>query len=105
MRIWITAIAIAVAVAACTGDAPNDERACAGNLYDTCAEEHECMSGVCHNFVTQGYQVCATGCTVGNDTPCMTTADGRQATCVAVTSGGTVGICTPPAANACKHSP
>jgi hypothetical protein len=101
MRIWIATVALALA--ACTGDAPTGDRTCAGNLYDSCSDEHNCTSGNCHNFNTQSFQVCSVNCTVGDDTPCMTTDDGRKATCVAVT--GTVGICTPPAANACKAAP
>ena len=100
MRTLITAVALLVA--ACTGDAPSGDRACAGNLYDTCADEHECMSGNCHTFASQSFQVCSANCTVGDDAPCMTTADGRKATCAAI-AGGPAGICTPPAANACTR--
>lgn len=103
MRMWI--ITVVLLVSACTGDAPAGDRTCAGNLYDACADEHQCMSGNCHNFTAQAFQVCSVTCTVGDDTPCMTTADGRKATCAAVVAGGTAGICTPPAANDCKLGP
>jgi len=95
--------ALVVLFAACSGDAPTAaERACDGTLYDACSDEHDCTSSNCHNFMTQQFQVCSTGCTVGDDSPCMTTSDGKKATCVA-TGSGPGGICTPPAANPCKH--
>lgn len=59
------------------------------------------MSGNCHNFMAQSFQVCSVACTVGDDAPCMTTFDGRKASCVAI-AAGSPGICTPPAANDCK---
>jgi hypothetical protein len=91
-----------VLVAACSGDAPTADRTCDGTLYDACSDEHDCMSSNCHNFMTQQFQVCSTGCTVGDDSPCMATSDGKKATCV-MTGAGPGGICTPPAANLCKH--
>jgi hypothetical protein len=94
--------ALLVLFAACSGDAPTGDRTCDGTLYDACSDEHDCMSSNCHNFMTQQFQVCSTGCTVGDDSPCMATSDGKKATCVAIASGPG-GICTPPAANPCKH--
>ena len=91
-----------VLLAACSGDAPTGDRSCDGTLYDACSDEHDCMSSNCHNFMTQQFQVCSTGCTVGDDSPCMTTSDGKKATCAA-TGSGPGGICTPPAANPCKR--
>ena len=79
---------------ACTGDQPG-QRTCTRTLYDACQQEHDCASGNCHNFAAEGFQVCSTSCTVGNDAPCMATLDGRPATCKA-------GICTPPEPNDCK---
>jgi len=95
MRMAI-AMLLVLLVGACTGGEPANNRTCAGNLYDTCLQEHDCMSGNCHNFMVEGFQVCSTTCTPGDDTPCMTTLDGQKATC---SSGG---ICTPPAPNDCK---
>lgn len=89
------AMLLGVLLGACTGDEPASNRTCAGNLYDTCQQEHDCMSGNCHNFMTEAFQVCSTACTPGDDTPCMTTFDGKKATC------GADHICTPPAANDC----
>ena len=99
MRMSITVLL--VLVAACSGDPP--PRTCDGTLYDACSDEHDCMSNNCHNFMMQQFQVCSTTCTVGDDSPCMTTSDGKKATCVAISTTGNAGICTPPAANDCKH--
>jgi len=91
-------IALALVVGACAGDSPGDTgRLCAGNLYDICHSEHDCLpaNGDCHNFASAGFQVCSKGCTVGDDSTCGSTSDGQQATCVAP------GVCTPPAANPC----
>ena len=101
MRMSITALL--VLVAACTGDAPPSNRTCDGTLYDACSDEHDCLSNNCHNFMMQQFQVCSTTCTVGDDSPCMTTFDGKKATCIAISTTGNAGICTPPAANNCKH--
>jgi len=87
-------IATLLVLAACTGDAPSSDRTCAGNLYDACQQEHDCMSGNCHNFITESFQVCSTACTPGNNQPC--TPDGQNATC------GSSGYCTPAAPNSCK---
>jgi hypothetical protein len=95
MRMSIAMLLVLLA-GACTGDAPASHRTCAGNLYDACLQEHDCMSENCHNFMAEGFQVCSTTCTPGNDTPCMTTLDGKKATC------GASGICTPPAPNDCQ---
>ena len=92
MRMMLLSLAL---VAACSGDAPSG-RSCDGTLYDKCADEHECMSANCHNFMDKQFQVCSISCTVGDDSPCMFTAEGGKATCVA-------GICTPPSANVCER--
>jgi hypothetical protein len=91
-----------VLAAACSGDAPPNNRTCDGTLYDACTDEHECNSNNCHNFTAQKFQVCSVTCTVGDDAPCMTTFEGAKATCVAI-GAGPGGICTPPAANQCKR--
>jgi len=91
MRMWITLLV--AAACACTGDTPSSNRTCAGNLYDLCLSQHDCMSGNCHNFMGQGFQVCSVACAAGSNAPC--TPNGEMATC----SGG---YCTPSAANDCK---
>jgi len=85
----------------CTGAAPSGTRTCAGNLYDSCRNEHDCMSDRCFNFMSANFQVCSVSCTVGDDTPCMTNDRGQKATCMPIASGSSNGICTPPAENDC----
>lgn len=100
MRISITAFALLlVAVCAgCAGDAPPDTtRSCTGELYDACLQEHECMLNNCRNFAADGFQVCTTACTAGDDSTCPKTFDGKTVTC------NMMGICKPPAANACTR--
>jgi hypothetical protein len=93
-----------VLAGACTGSTPAGTRTCAGNLYDLCLDEHDCMSGNCVNFMAAKFSACSTGCTPGNDTPCMTNDNGQKATCTAI-AGTAAGICTPPAANECTRAP
>jgi hypothetical protein len=92
-----------VLAGACTGAAPGGSRTCAGNLYDACLDEHDCMSGNCVNFTSAGFQVCSIGCTVGDDAACMANDRGQKATCMA--RAGTTGICAPPAENDCTRGP
>jgi hypothetical protein len=92
MSIAMLVVLLVALAGACAGDDPG-QRTCTRTLYDECQQEHDCASGNCHNFAT--FQVCSTTCTTGDDTPCMTTLDGRKATCQE-------GICTPPAPNDCK---
>lgn len=99
MRIWITALAFLVA---CSGDAPDVARDCNGSLYDACLEEHQCagdpvkgIAGDCRNFMGDGFQACSQPCTAGDDSTCPKTESGAQATC------NNMGVCKPPAANAC----
>ena len=94
-----------VLAGACTGATPSGSRTCAGNLYDACLDEHDCMSNRCFNFMTAGFQVCSVGCIVGDDTPCMSNDRDQKATCMAITSGSSNGICTPPAENDCTRQP
>ena len=66
-----------VLAGACTGASPSGSRTCAGNLYDACREEHDCMSDKCFNFMSANFQVCSVICTVGDDSPCMTNDRGQ----------------------------
>lgn len=100
MRNSILSVVLLVA-SACAGDAPsNAGQACTGALYDLCLQEHECGTANpdCHNFASQGFQVCSKPCTVGDDASCGMTLGGQKATCVE-------GVCTPPAANDCTLAP
>jgi hypothetical protein len=92
MRTLLTLLAL---IAGCAGDPPGDDGRCTGKLYDRCVDEHDCSSMNCFTFTTGGFEACTTGCTPGDDTPCMTTSDGKKATCSAA------GICTPPSPNPC----
>jgi hypothetical protein len=103
MRMWIIATLLVLA-GACTGATPSGTQMCAGNLYDACLDEHDCMSGTCVNFMTAKFEVCSISCTVGNDAPCMANDRGQKATCVS-TSGTSNGVCTPPAENDCMRAP
>jgi hypothetical protein len=96
MRTLITMLVLLAG--ACTGSAPasvDSGRTCNGTNYDRCLQEHDCMSGDCRNFpAPDNFQVCSKTCTVGDDTTCGMTLDGRPATCVA-------GLCKPPGPNEC----
>ncbi|HEX8113285.1 MAG TPA: hypothetical protein VF516_36395 [Kofleriaceae bacterium] len=94
-----------VLAGACTGAAPGGSRTCAGNLYDACLTEHDCMMGNCVNFMAARFQVCSVSCTVGDDTPCMTNDRGQKASCMPISAGSSNGVCTPPAENDCTRAP
>jgi hypothetical protein len=95
MRILITAALAGAALAACAGDPPSDGNPsiCSGRTFDTCLEEHDCMSGVCQNFMGDGFQVCVQGCDA--NTPCPNDTTGAPAECNAM------GICKPAMPNEC----
>jgi hypothetical protein len=103
MRMWTTALLV-LATAACAGSSPGGVASCTGDLYDKCLDEHQCTSEKCYDFTDQSFSACSVNCTPGDDTPCMATADGTKATCVAI-AGTAVGICTPHAANDCVLGP
>jgi hypothetical protein len=65
--------------------------ACTGALYDPCTDNTQCQSASCKAFNGLGVEVCTTTCTPGDDTPC------GAGTC------NNMGICKPPAANACTR--
>ncbi len=95
MRTLIFAIAM---LAACSGDTPSTKgRACTGNTYDPCLDEHNCTSmtaTTCRNYATEGFQVCTQTCTPGGSA-CPKGVDGQSATC------DENGFCKPVAANDC----
>jgi len=98
MRILITTLVLLTG--ACSGNSPatvDSGRACNGTIYDGCLQEHDCVAPAvdCRNFAGDGFQVCTKPCTVGDDTTCGKTLDGRQATCNAI------GVCKPPGPNDC----
>jgi hypothetical protein len=108
MRMLIATLLVLAGAGACTGAAPGGTRTCAGNLYDACLDEHDCMLHNCYNFMAAQFQVqfevCSVACTVGDDTPCMTNDHGQKATCKAI-GDTSAGICTPPAENDCMRAP
>jgi len=59
----ITTIAFVLGLWGCGGDKPPEVDAdpngprSTGAVFDVCATEHDCMSGNCHVFATQGFQV------------------------------------------------
>jgi hypothetical protein len=97
----ILGLFVTVALAACSGDQPANVDAnpagpkCTTAIYDLCATEHDCMSGMCHLFSADGFQVCTQTCTPGDNTTCPVDSTGANGTCNAM------GICKPAAANMC----
>jgi len=91
---------VALALAACAGSKPPEIDAsangpmCTGALYDPCYTEHDCMSMNCRNFAGDGFMVCTTTCTPGDDTPCVVPG-GQAGTCNAM------GVCKPAAPTMC----
>ncbi len=68
--------------------------ACTKAAYDPCTSAADCTSGNCKAFAADGIQVCTQTCTPGDNTTCPM-QNGQPATC------NNMGICKPPAANAC----
>jgi hypothetical protein len=92
------ALAVLAGIAGCAGVAPPDtEHSCTGELDVSCLQEHECTSNNCRSFAADGIQVCTMTCTAGDDSTCPRTTDGKTVTC------NQMGICKPPAANACTR--
>lgn len=82
-------IVLALVLAACAGDSPPATGRCTGLTYDPCIEEHECDSGLCQNFMGDGFQVCTQLCDA--DTPCPDDGECNM-----------MGICKPAAPNECE---
>lgn len=98
-------LVLALGGAACTGSKPPQPPpadaslpACTMALYDPCITEHGCSTGICKDFASDGFMVCSTTCTPGNDAPCIV-AGGQAGTC------NMMGFCKPPAANMCQPKP
>jgi hypothetical protein len=87
---------LVVVLAGCSGDTPPDVDAnpagprCSKQLYDLCAQEHDCDSNIC--FPIGGTQICTQGC--GPGAPCPD-QNGQPVTC------DTDGRCAPAAPNMC----
>jgi hypothetical protein len=87
--IVVTIVALALAFAACSGDAPPSSGKCTGAAYEPCNEEHDCDSMICMNFAGDGFQVCTQTCDAA--TPCPDDAECND-----------MGICKPAAPNECE---
>jgi hypothetical protein len=79
-----------------SGSGSSSANACTGAVYDPCTDATQCTSGKCQLFSGQGIQVCTQTCTPGDNTTCPV-QNGQPATC------NNMGICKPPAANACTR--
>lgn len=92
------AIGVLLLLAACAGDEVDEGNGpvCSMALYETCLEEHNCASNVCHNFMGDGFQVCTQACDAQNPCPDQ---DGQPVTC------NNNGICKPAAATECRILP
>ena len=102
---WDVVMVVAVA---CSGsstthvDASNIDTmgsgpACTGAVYDNCTMASQCMSTNCHLYMGNGFQVCTTTCTPGNNSTCPVDATGSNGFC------NNMGICKPAAANTCTR--
>ena len=95
----ILGLVVACLLVACSGSTPPEIDAnpagplCSGQLYDSCFEEHDCMSNLCQNFQTAGIQVCSQACSDTN--PCPDSTQG------AVVCDTDVGACRPAVVNHC----
>ena len=88
-----------VALAACvdsksgaSGSQQEATTVCAGQLYDGCASNDECDSGLCKLYSNRGVEVCTQTCSATNPCP---TQSGVAVVC------NNMGFCRPDAANAC----
>lgn len=93
------AIAILLVTAACDtgggGSVPDADLSlpkCTGVVYDSCTANAGCMSNLCKLYDAAHIQVCTQTCDANNPCPMQ---NGVAASC------NNMGICKPPAANAC----
>ena len=97
VRSFAVALAIAPAIAACAGDAPDPvDRKCTKSIYEVCITEHDCTSEACVPFTAEGYQICTQSCDATRPCPDL---GGRAATC------NSVGLCKPPEPVECEVVP
>ncbi|MCX5743592.1 MAG: hypothetical protein NT062_13960 [Proteobacteria bacterium] len=76
---------------ACAGD-DTGPRTCTGSPYDSCQEEHDCMSAICRPF--GDIVACTQACTVGDNSTCP-----KQGSTEVVC--GADALCAPTAVNDC----
>ena len=89
------AIMFALVLGGCAGDEvdPGNGLVCSKALYETCADEHDCDSGLCKFFQGDDMTVCSQQCSAAMPCP--------QYMGMAVECNGQ-GICKPPAAIECR---
>jgi hypothetical protein len=68
---------------------------CAGNVYDSCGSNGDCMSNFCHDYSAAGLTVCTMTCTPGDNSTCPVDSTGSNGFC------NTMGNCKPAKANVC----
>jgi len=91
------ALAIAPALAACAGDAPDPvDRKCTKSLYEPCVTEHDCPSEACVPFAAEGYQICTQSCDASRPCPEL---GGEAVAC------NSAGLCAPKEAVDCEVVP
>ena len=85
---------VIVIVGACAGDETDEGNTppCTGALYDTCTNEHECMSNDCRPI--GGTEMCTQACSAA--LPCPAEIDDTPVTC------GAGGICEPSKPHVCR---
>jgi hypothetical protein len=88
-----------VALAACSSYSEtlvdSGATTCAGDIYDPCGSNGDCMSSFCHDYNGDGLTVCTTTCTPGDSSMCPPDATGSNAFC------NNMGNCKPARANVC----
>jgi hypothetical protein len=89
MRIPI--VLAAFALAACAGDSPPATGRCTGALFQPCSEEHDCDSGICQNFMGEGFQVCTKLCDDATE-PCP---EGSECNAMGICKPAEPDGCTP----------
>jgi hypothetical protein len=68
---------------------------CAGNVYDPCGSNGDCMSNFCHDYNGAGLTVCTVTCTAGDNSTCPIDMTGSNGFC------NNMGNCKPAEANVC----
>ena len=73
----------------------NPDVACTGAVYDPCASNSQCMSGMCHLYSGAGFQVCTQACSA--TMPCPNDSSGATIAC------NQMGNCKPTVPNNCTR--
>ncbi|HEY1549629.1 MAG TPA: hypothetical protein VGG28_17495 [Kofleriaceae bacterium] len=93
------AFIVGLVVAACSSysstKVDGGESKCAGNIYDPCGSNGDCMSNFCHDYNGAGITVCTVTCTAGDNSTCPIDMTGSNGFC------NNMGNCKPSEANVC----